>query len=286
METKIPTIKEMLEAGVHFGHQSSRWNPKMHSFIFDKRNHVHILDLEKTQSELKSALDFLTKEAKQGKKILFVGTKPQAKEIVRKAAKDCGMPFVVERWLGGTFTNFKTISRQVRYLKKLEEQEAKGDFKKYTKKEASLLKDKIKRLNFLFGGLKGIEKLPAAVFVVDVVKEKNAVREANKTNVPVVALLDTNADPDLVDYPIPSNDDALKSLELLMKVVSDAIKKVGGKVEVKKKGEKGDPSTHSASRSSLGIADKKDKKPTKEEKGKVEAERNVEEVMEDLETGI
>lgn len=279
METKIPTIKEMLEAGVHFGHQSSRWNPKMHSFIFDKRNHVHILDLEKTQSELKNALDFLTKEVKQGKKILFVGTKPQAKEIVRKAAKDCGMPFVVERWLGGTFTNFKTISRQVRYLQKLEDQEAKGEFKKYTKKEASLLKDKIKRLEFLFGGLKGVDKLPAAIFVVDVVKEKNAVKEANKTNVPVVALLDTNADPDLIDHPIPSNDDALKSLELLIKVVSDTIKKVGGKVEVKKKDEKKE--TKGTKKVS-----KKRKESTKEEKSEKDAEKNVEEVMEDLETGI
>lgn len=279
METKIPTIKEMLEAGVHFGHQSSRWNPKMHSFIFDKRNHVHILDLEKTQSELKNALGFLTKEVKQGKKILFVGTKPQAKEIVRKAAKDCGMPFVVERWLGGTFTNFKTISRQVRYLQKLEDQEAKGEFKKYTKKEASLLKDKIKRLEFLFGGLKGVDKLPAAIFVVDVVKEKNAVKEANKTNVPVVALLDTNADPDLIDHPIPSNDDALKSLELLIKVVSDAIKKVGGKVEVKKKDEKKE--TKETKKVS-----KKRKESTKEEKSEKDAEKNVEEVMEDLETGI
>jgi len=279
METKIPTIKEMLEAGVHFGHQSSRWNPKMHSFIFDKRNHVHILDLEKTQSELKNALDFLTKEVKQGKKILFVGTKPQAKEIVRKAAKDCGMPFVVERWLGGTFTNFKTISRQVRYLQKLEDQEAKGEFEKYTKKEASLLKNKIKRLEFLFGGLKEVDKLPAAIFVVDVVKEKNAVREANKTSVPVVALLDTNADPDLIDHPIPSNDDALKSLELLIRVVSDAIKKVGGKVEVKKKGEKKE--TEETKKVS-----KKRKEPTKEEKSEKDAERNVEEVMDDLETGI
>ncbi|MFC1651754.1 30S ribosomal protein S2 [Patescibacteria group bacterium] len=276
METKIPTIKEMLEAGVHFGHQSSRWNPKMHSFIFDKRNHVHILDLEKTQSELKNALDFLIKETKQGKKILFVGTKPQAKEIVKKAAQDCGMPYVVERWLGGTFTNFKTISRQVRYLQKLEEQEAKGDFEKYTKKEASILKDKIKRLNLLSGGLKEMEKLPAAIFVVDVVKEKNAVREANKLNVPVVALLDTNANPDLIDYPIPSNDDALKSLELLMGVISDAIKSAGGQVKVdKKEAKKGVKETS-----------EKDKKQTKEEKGKVKAEQNVEEVMEDLETGI
>lgn len=226
MEMKIPTIKEMLEAGVHFGHQSSSWNPKVNSFIFGKKNRVHIIDLEQTQRKLKEATEFVVPLAKQKKQILFVGTKPQARGIVKKAAQDCKMPYITERWLGGTFTNFKTISKQISYLKKLEAEEKAGDFKKYTKKEISVLKNKMDRLNKFFGGLRDLEKIPAAIFIVDIVKEKNAVKEARQKNVPVVAFLDTNTNPDLIDYPIPANDDALKSLKLIVEAVAEAIKNV------------------------------------------------------------
>lgn len=276
METKIPSLKEMLEAGVHFGHQSSRWNPKMRSFIFGRRNRVHVIDLEKTQVELTKAIDFLQKQVKMNKQILFVGTKPQAKSIVKEAAVKCGMPYIVERWLGGTFTNFATISKQTQELKKLEKDKETGEFAKYTKKEASLLDDKIKRLENFLGGVKEMNQLPAAIFVIDVIKEKNAVKEAGRKKVPVVALADTNADPDLIDYPIPANDDAIKSLKLMVDTVAAAIAEVN--TSLKKQ---------TASKNQTKLMNEPEKEVVKEKKEKEgESEKNMEEVMEDLKSGI
>ncbi len=279
MAVKIPPLKEMLEAGVHFGHQASRWNPKMRSFIFGRRNKVHIIDLEKTQLQLEKAIAFLVKQVGQGGKVLFVGTKPQAKEIVKEAALNCGMPYIVERWLGGTFTNFFTIGKQIRSLKKLEDDKKSGGFEKYTKKEVSLLNDKIKRLESFLGGLREMNDLPAAVFIVDMVKEKNAVKEARRKKVPIIAITDTNADPDLVDYAIPANDDAIKSLKLIIGAISDAIKGVNKQLKVKPvagvvktKGSKTETKVMREEGEAKGI-EKEDKK-------------KMEEVMEDLEEEI
>ena len=276
-EWKIPSLKEMLEAGVHFGHQSSRWNPKMRSFIFGRRNRVHVIDLEKTQVELEKALDFLQKQVKQGKQVLFVGTKPQAKSIVKEAAIKCGMPYIVERWLGGTFTNFATISKQTKELKKLEKDKETGEFAKYTKKEASILEDKIKRLENFLGGVKEMNQLPGAIFVVDVIKEKNAVKEAGRKEVPIVALADTNADPDLINYPIPANDDAFKSVKLMVDTVANAIAEVNTQLKKQPaekvvKGEK--------TETKIMREEKETKAVEKEDKEKME------EVMDDLEAGI
>lgn len=218
------TLQEMLKAGVHFGHQTSRWHPKMEPYIFCQREGIHIIDLQKTQEKLKEALEFIKKLASSGKKILFVGTKKQAKEIVKKAAESCQMPYIIERWLGGTFTNFKTIHKQIVKLRDLEKKQKLGEFNKYTKKEQLLISEEIARLERFLGGIKELDELPGAVFVVDAVRDALPVKEARRVNIPVVALVDTNANPELIDWPIPSNDDAIKVIELMVNTVAEVIK--------------------------------------------------------------
>lgn len=218
------TIQQMLEAGVHFGHTTSKWHPNMKPYIFCVRDGVHIIDLEKTKEKLSNALKFIGQIAKEGGIILFVGTKRQAKDIVKKAAMSCGMPYITERWLGGTLTNFKTIHRAIQRLRDLEEKEKAGEFKKYTKKEQLLKHEEIEKLNLKVGGIKQLDDLPQAIFVIDIVQEKLALKEARKMGVPVVALCDTNSDPELVDYPIPSNDDAIKVIEMMSNAVAETIK--------------------------------------------------------------
>lgn len=217
-------LNELLKAGVHFGHQASRWNPKMSPFIFTKKEGIHIIDLQKTQQKLKEALEYAKSLAFEGKKILFIGTKKQAKDIVKKAAQDCDMPYIVERWPGGTFTNFKTIKRQIKKLKDLRAKDEAGEFEKYTKKEQILIKDEIERLEKLFGGLTSMEELPDAIFLINSVHEFIPLREAKKVDIPIIALTDTNADPEIIDYPIPSNDDAIKSIEFMCNTLSKTIK--------------------------------------------------------------
>lgn len=222
---KSPNLDELVSAGVHFGHQSSRWNPKMEPFIFTTRNKIHIVDLEKTQAQLKKALDYVQKLASEGKTILFVGTKRQAKPVIEKAARDCGMPFVSVRWLGGTFTNYKTIQKTVKKLERLESQKESEDFElKYTKKERLTIEREIAKLKNLFEGIEDMKGIPEAIFVVDINHEKIAVTEAKQRDVKVVALVDTNSDPDVVDYLIPGNDDAIKSIELVTNLIAEAIK--------------------------------------------------------------
>lgn len=223
------TIQQMLEAGVHFGHKTSRWHPHMKPYIFCAREGVHIIDLEKTKEKLDQALKFITELVKKGGKILFIGTKRQAKDIVKKYAEDCGMPYVVERWLGGTFTNFETIYKLIQKLKDLEAKEKAGEFKKYTKKEQALKHEEIEKLNLMIGGLKQLDRLPEAVFIIDIHHEKTAVKEAKRKQISIIALCDTNVDPELVDWPIPSNDDAIKAIELMCKTVAEAIKETKGK---------------------------------------------------------
>jgi small subunit ribosomal protein S2 len=226
-------IKQLLEAGAHFGHKTERWHPKMAPYIHSKRGGTHIIDLTKTVAGLDVALSFLTKTASEGKQILLVGTKRQAQDIVRKTADDTGMPFVTERWLGGMLTNWTTIGGRVKHLQDLENRMASGELaNKYNKLEVQRFQEEIDQMNVLYGGVKELNKKPGAVFVVDILHDVNAVREATKLGVPIVAIVDTNVDPTLVTYPIPANDDAIKTIQLIMDYVQQAIET--GKASSKK----------------------------------------------------
>jgi small subunit ribosomal protein S2 len=227
-------VKELLEAGVHFGHQTKRWNPKMKPFIFDARNGIHIIDLSKTEAQLNAALNYLTNAVRKGGKILFVGTKKQAQICVKETAKETGQMFVTERWLGGTLTNFATVKTSIKRLKEIERWETDGTMAGYVKQEQAAIRREGARLNKYFDGLRELDKMPAALFVVDVKREHNAVAEAKKLGVPVVALVDTNCDPEDADYPIAANDDAIRSVRLLLGAVSQAITQARAEFESKK----------------------------------------------------
>jgi small subunit ribosomal protein S2 len=235
-ETIMPRVElqQLLEAGVHFGHLTRRWNPKMKPFIFMEKNGIHIIDLKKTQEYLDIACEEVKKIVLQGKQVLFVGTKKQAKEIIRTEAERCGMPYVIERWLGGTLTNFATIRKSVKKLQNIEKMEADGTIDELTKKERlKILREKEKYQKIL-GGIRDMVSLPGAVYIVDIKKEHIAVSEARKLNIPVFAMLDTNCDPDLVDYPIPANDDAIKSIQLITRIFADAILEAKAVIESEK----------------------------------------------------
>ncbi len=224
------SMKSMLEAGVHFGHQTSRWNPKMGRFIFGERNGVHILDLQKTAKELKKACAFVKEESKKGSKFLFVGTKKQAQEAIKAEAERCGAYCINEKWLGGTLTNFQTVKKSIERMNELEKWEASGVFKAISKKEASRLTKELARLQKLLGGIRDMKVLPDVVFVIDPVDTMGAVRESHVLGIPVVAVCDTNADPDLISLPIPGNDDAARSIKLFCGAIADSI--LEGKAEV------------------------------------------------------
>lgn len=226
-------IKELLESGVHFGHQTRRWNPKMKPFIFDARNGIHIIDLSKTLVQLEAACDFLADTVRKGNKVLFVGTKKQAQQAVKETAKDCGQYFVTERWLGGTLTNFATIKRSIGRLKEIEKMETDGSISNYVKQEQSVLRREAARLHKYFDGIRAIDRMPGAMFVVDVKREHNAVAEARKLKVPIVAIVDTNCDPDLVDYPIAGNDDAIRSVRMILATVSQVVTRAQAEFETR-----------------------------------------------------
>jgi small subunit ribosomal protein S2 len=217
-------INQLLEAGVHFGHQTRRWNPKMRKFIFTERNGIHIIDLRKTVDRLRAAEDLVRKVVMRGERILFVCTKPQLRTIVEEEAERCGSFYVTERWLGGMLTNFQTIRNQFRRLKELERGQEENAFEFYTKKERLLLDRERARLAKYFSGVKDMSRLPGALFVVDAHRESIAVKEANRLNIPVIAITDTNADPDRIDYPIPGNDDAIRSVSLISGAIADAVR--------------------------------------------------------------
>lgn len=219
------TLEQMLEAGVHFGHQTFRWNPKMKQFIFDARDGVHIIDLTKTEQKLKEALDFTAKLAKQGELLLLVSTKRQASEIIKNLAKDNKLPYVTDRWPGGLLTNFLTMKNRINYLKQLREKVATNSFGDMTKKEIGLLEKELANLEESFGGLDNLNKLPGAIFVVDVLREKIAVKEAIKLGIPIIAMVDTNADPSGIDYVIPANDDAKNGIILISHAIVDTFTK-------------------------------------------------------------
>jgi small subunit ribosomal protein S2 len=225
-------IKQLLEAGAHFGHKTSRWHPKMAPYLHSKRGGTHIIDLTKTVEGLEVALAFLTDTAAAGKQVLFVGTKRQAQDIVKHAAQATGMPFVTERWLGGMLTNWNTIGGRVKHLQDLENRMASGELaNKYNKLEIQRYQEEIDELNRIYGGIKELNARPGAVFITDIVNDANAVREARKMGLPIVAIVDSNADPSLVTYPIPANDDAIKSLQLITDYVQAAVE--AGKAKTK-----------------------------------------------------
>jgi len=219
----IVTMKELLEAGVHFGHQTKRWNPKMKKYLFGERNGIYIIDLQKTLSKFQMAYDFVRQVAASGGEVLFVGTKKQAAESIAEEAKRCGMFFVNRRWMGGMLTNFQTIRKSIDRLHQLEGMREDGTFEKLTKKEVLRLEREMTKLEFSLSGIKEIAGLPGAVFIVDPRKERIAVQEARRLSIPVVAVVDTNCDPDEIDYPIPGNDDAIRSIRLMASKVADAV---------------------------------------------------------------
>ena len=221
--SNVIAMKQLLEAGVHFGHQTRRWNPKMAEYIFTERNGIYIIDLQKTVKKIVEAYDFVRSIAEEGGEILFVGTKKQAMDAIKEEAERVGMYYVNARWLGGMLTNFKTIRRRIDRLFQLEEMEANGTFDLLPKKEVIKLKGEREKLEKFLGGIKNMKKLPAALFVVDLRKEKNAILEAKKLGIPVVAIVDTNCDPDEVDYVIPGNDDAIRAVKLIAETMSNAI---------------------------------------------------------------
>lgn len=224
-------IKALLAAGAHFGHKTSRWHPKMAPYIHSKRDGSHIIDLTKTVEGLETALAFLSKTASEGKQVLFVATKRQAQDIVRKAAEETNMPYVTERWLGGMLTNAGTIQGRVKHLKQLEEKMASGELaNKYNKLEVQRYQEEIDEMNRIYGGIKNMASRVGVVFVLDVVNDVNAVREARKLGLPIVALVDTNADPSSVDFPIPCNDDAIKTIQLIVDYITQAIEEGKSKV--------------------------------------------------------
>jgi small subunit ribosomal protein S2 len=219
----VITMRQMLEAGVHFGHQTRRWNPKMKRFIFGERNGIYIIDLQQTLSRVETAYNFVRDLSANGGTVLFVGTKKQAQDPVRSFAEKCGMPFVNERWLGGMLTNFETISKRVNKMLEYERMKASGEFDAMIKKEALLLDRELEKLQRNLGGLRDMKRRPDAIFVLDTKKEHIAVTEANKLGIPVVAVVDTNVDPDVIQYPIPGNDDAIRANALMSRVIADAI---------------------------------------------------------------
>jgi small subunit ribosomal protein S2 len=226
-------VKELLDAGVHFGHQTKRWNPKMKPFIFDARNGIHIIDLSKTLNQLEAACNFLGESVRKGGKVLFVGTKKQAQQAVKETAKESGQYFVTERWLGGTLTNFATIKRSIARLRQIEKMETDGTINNYVKQEQSVIRREAARLVKFFDGIRSMDKLPGAMFVVDIKREHNAVAEARRLKIPVVAIVDTNCDPDLVDFPVAANDDAIRSVRMILATVGQVIMQGQAEYEAK-----------------------------------------------------
>jgi small subunit ribosomal protein S2 len=226
-------IKELLDAGVHFGHQTKRWNPRMKPFIFDARNGIHIIDLSKTLSQLDQACQFLHTIVSKGGSVLFVGTKKQAQEAVKESAKACGQLYVTERWLGGTLTNFNTIKRSIGRLKTIEKWETDGTINNYGKQEQSMYRREAARLFKNLDGIRTMEKYPAAMFVIDIKREHNAIAEGRKLKIPIVAIVDTNCDPQLVDHPIAANDDAIRSVRLILQTAVQTITQARAEHEAK-----------------------------------------------------
>ncbi|MEO8449630.1 MAG: 30S ribosomal protein S2 [Gemmatimonadota bacterium] len=241
----LPSLQELLEAGVHFGHQTRRWNPKMRRFIFAERSGIYIIDLQKTLAQIQKAQELLRGVIVRGEGVLFVCTKKQLKALVQEDAMGAGAFWVTERWLGGTLTNFQTIKKQIRRLRELEQGQSDGEFDNYTKKEKLMFERERIKLSRYLEGMKNMSRLPGALFVVDAKKERIAISEANKLGIPVVAIVDTNADPDVINVPVPGNDDAIRSVELITKAICDEIREARAQAPSREAGEDGEAETYS-----------------------------------------
>jgi len=226
-------VKELLEAGVHFGHQTKRWNPKMKPFIFEARNGIHVIDLGKTATQLEAACNFLSGTVAKGGRVLFVGTKKQAQLAVMETAQECGQFYCTERWLGGTLTNFQTVKKSIARMKEIERMETDGSINQYVKQEQSMIRREAARQFKYFDGIRAMDKMPAAMFVVDIKREHNAVAEARRLKIPIVALVDTNCNPELVDFPIAGNDDAIRSVRFILATVGQVVKEAQGEYQAK-----------------------------------------------------
>ena len=268
-----PVLQDLLEAGVHFGHQTRRWNPKMRRFIFAERSGIYIIDLQKTLKQLEAAQELLRNVVMKGEGVLFVCTKKQLKGILQAEAERSGAFYVTERWLGGTLTNFQTIKKQIKRLKDLEQGAADGDFENYTKKEQLMFANHRQKLEKNLSGIKNMARLPGALFVVDAKKERIAVAEANKLGIPVVAIVDTNADPDTITVPIPGNDDAIRAVSLLTGAVSDVISEARRQAPLRDSHEEGDSTTYSTETGveAEGDGDRKKKPARRKRRPKPEA---------------
>jgi len=266
------SMKELLEAGVHFGHQTRRWNPKMKPYIFGARNGIHIIDLQKTVRLFKVAYDFVVRTVAEGYSVLFVGTKKQAHDSIVEESERCGMFYVVNRWLGGTLTNFQTIRRSVNRLKELESMKREGGFSRYTKKEALKMEKELVKLEKNLGGIKDMDELPGALFVVDPKRERIAVREARKLKIPVVAIADTNCDPDEIDFIIPGNDDAIRAIRLFCSRIADACVEGHNLAEERLRAE-------AEMRQQAEAAEMEEEKPSAEEAGQEETSRGPEVIV-------
>ncbi len=251
------SIEQMFKFGVHFGHKKSRWNPKMKPYIFSEKNQIHIIDLEKTLILFEKALEFARHLTANGGKIIFIGTKPQARQIIEEGARFCEMPFVNNRWLGGTLTNFQEIRKRIKYLNEQEEKMAKGEFEKYTKYERLRFQKEIDKMNEKMGGMKKMDSLPQAIFVPDVKENDLAVKEAKKMRIPIIGIVDTNVDPEPVDYPIPANDDALSSLRYIVGLMAKTLKEArNSRTSLKNEAENKDKKAKLENNSSLKICKK------------------------------
>jgi small subunit ribosomal protein S2 len=267
-----PQLQDLLEAGVHFGHQTRRWNPKMRRFIFAERSGIYIIDLQKTLRQIHAAQELLRSVVLKGEGVLFVCTKKQLKAIVQAEAASCGGFYVTERWLGGTLTNFQTLKRQIRRLRELEQGAVDGDFENYTKKEKLLFERERVKLSRNLEGIKQMARLPGALFVVDAKKEKIAIAEANKLGVPVVAIVDTNADPDVITVPIPGNDDAIRSVSLITAALADVIKEARSQMPMREASEDLEAETYSTDAGTEGDtdADRRRRRPRRKRRPKPE----------------
>ncbi len=267
-----PQLQDLLEAGVHFGHQTRRWNPKMRRFIFAERSGIYIIDLQKTLRQIHAAQELLRSVVLKGEGVLFVCTKKQLKAIVQAEAASCGGFYVTERWLGGTLTNFQTLKRQIRRLRELEQGAVDGDFENYTKKEKLLFERERVKLSRNLEGIKMMARLPGALFVVDAKKEKIAIAEANKLGVPVVAIVDTNADPDVITVPIPGNDDAIRSVSLITAALADVIKEARAQMPMREASEDLEAETYSTDAGTEGDtdADRRRRRPRRKRRPKPE----------------
>ncbi len=269
-----PNLEQLLAAGVHFGHQTRRWNPKMRRFIFAERNGIHIIDLQKTLRQIELAQKLARDVILRGENVLFVCTKAQLAAIVQEEAKRCGAMYITERWLGGLLTNFQTVKKQIRRMKELEAGgEAGGEFENYTKKEQLMLSREREKLSKYLAGIKNMTRLPGLLFVVDTKKERIAVSEANKLGIPIVGIVDTNADPDQISVPIAGNDDAIRSVELITKAVADSILEARREAPVREETEEGESYTYSSDRGAEpeGEGDKKRRRRPRRRRAKPEA---------------